>query len=89
MPSVTLNFDNAREAQQLFDYNPKNLRMVKEAFGVEVTARDGIRDSRQSRTPGRHATASSSSSRAETCGASEEKCVGWRGAAERACKKKK
>ena len=41
MPSVTLDFDNAREAQQLFDNNPKNLRMLKEAFGVEVTARDG------------------------------------------------
>ena len=41
MASVTLDFDNAREAQQLFDNNPKNLRLLNEAFGVNATARDG------------------------------------------------
>ena len=41
MANITLDFDNAREAQQLFDNNPRNLRLLKEAFDVEATARDG------------------------------------------------
>jgi phosphate starvation-inducible PhoH-like protein len=41
MASVTIDFDNAREAQQLFDNNPKNLRLLNEAFAVNATARDG------------------------------------------------
>lgn len=41
MPSLTLDFDNARQAQQLFDNDPKNLRHLTEAFGVHATARDG------------------------------------------------
>ncbi len=41
MPTLTLDFDNARQAQQLFDNDPRNLRHLTEAFGVQTTARDG------------------------------------------------
>ena len=41
MTSETLHFENARKAQQLFDNDSKNLRHLKEALGVDATARDG------------------------------------------------
>ena len=41
MTSQTLHFENARKAQQLFDNDSKNLRHLKEALGVDATARDG------------------------------------------------
>ena len=41
MPSVTLHFDSARQAQQLFNNETKNLRLLKDSLGVDVTARDG------------------------------------------------
>ena len=41
MPSVTLHFDSARQAQQLFNNDTKNLRLLKASFGVDATARDG------------------------------------------------
>ena len=41
MPSKTLNFDSARQAQQLFDNDPQNLKLLKEQLGVNATARDG------------------------------------------------
>lgn len=41
MPTKTLNFDSARQAQQLFDNNPHNLRLIEEQLGVHATARDG------------------------------------------------
>ena len=41
MPSITLHFDSARQAQQLFNNETKNLRRLKESLGVDATARDG------------------------------------------------
>ena len=41
MPSITLHFDSARQAQQLFNNDTKNLRLLKTALGVDATARDG------------------------------------------------
>ena len=41
MPSVTLHFDSARQAQQLFNNDTKNLRLLKASLGVDATARDG------------------------------------------------
>ena len=41
MPSITLHFDSARQAQQLFNNEPKNLRLLKESLSVDATARDG------------------------------------------------
>ncbi len=41
MASETLHFDNARQAQALFGNEHKNLRLIEEALGVRVTARDG------------------------------------------------
>ena len=41
MPSITLTFDSARQAQQLFDNNPQNLKLLKEQLEVNATARDG------------------------------------------------
>ncbi len=41
MPSITLTFDNARQAQQLFDNDPHNLKLLKEHLEVNATARDG------------------------------------------------
>ena len=41
MPTLTLDFDNARQAQQLFDNDPRNLRHLTEAFSVQASARDG------------------------------------------------
>ena len=41
MPSITLYFDSARQAQQLFNNETKNLHLLKESLGVDATARDG------------------------------------------------
>ena len=41
MPSITLHFDSARQAQQLFNNETKNLRLLKDSLGVDATARDG------------------------------------------------
>ena len=41
MPSITLHFDSARQAQQLFNNDTKNLRLLKTTLGVDATARDG------------------------------------------------
>ena len=41
MPSITLTFDSARQAQQLFDNDPQNLNLLKEQLEVNATARDG------------------------------------------------
>ena len=41
MPAITLQYDNAREVQQLFNNDPSNLRLVQDQIGVTITARDG------------------------------------------------
>ncbi|MFP6903449.1 MAG: PhoH family protein [Verrucomicrobiia bacterium] len=41
MPSITLTFDSARQAQQLFDNDPQNLKLLKEQLEVNATAREG------------------------------------------------
>ena len=41
MPSITLNFDSARQAQQLFDNDPHNLELLKNQLSVKATSRDG------------------------------------------------
>src|SRR5260221_5856399 len=37
----TLHFENARFAQQLFNHEPQNLRMLESELGVKATAREG------------------------------------------------
>ena len=41
MAAITLQFNNAREVQQLFDNDPSNLRLVQDQIGVTITAREG------------------------------------------------
>ena len=41
MPTVTLQYESARQAQQLFDNNPANLRLLQEELGIQATSRDG------------------------------------------------
>ncbi|MSU40329.1 MAG: PhoH family protein [Pedosphaera sp.] len=41
MPTVTLHYDNARQAQQLFDNDTNNLRLLQDELAVLATARDG------------------------------------------------
>ena len=41
MPTHTLHFETARQAQQLFNNEPKNLQAVEHELGVKVTCRDG------------------------------------------------
>ena len=41
MPTVTLQYESARQAQQLFDNNPANLRLLQEEFEIQATSRDG------------------------------------------------
>jgi phosphate starvation-inducible PhoH-like protein len=41
MASVTLHFDSARQAQQLFNNDIKNLRRLKDSLEVDATVRDG------------------------------------------------
>ena len=41
VPTETLHFENARVAQQLFNHEPRNLKLLKEQLGVKATAREG------------------------------------------------
>lgn len=41
MATQTLHFETARQAQQLFNNEPKNLQAVEQTLGVKVTCRDG------------------------------------------------
>src|SRR5882672_5455095 len=41
MASETLHFENARQAQQLFNNDPHNLQALEEQLEVKATARDG------------------------------------------------
>jgi phosphate starvation-inducible PhoH-like protein len=41
MPTETLHFENARFAQQLFNNDTANLRLMEEMLGVKATAREG------------------------------------------------
>jgi phosphate starvation-inducible PhoH-like protein len=41
MPTETLHFENARSAQQLFNNDTANLRLVEELLGVKATSREG------------------------------------------------
>jgi phosphate starvation-inducible PhoH-like protein len=41
MRTETLHFENARVAQQLFNNDPQNLRVLEENLGVKATAREG------------------------------------------------
>ena len=41
MPSITLQYESARQAQQLFDNNPANLRLLQEELEIQATSRDG------------------------------------------------
>ena len=40
MPTETLQFENARLAQQLFNNDPRNLQSLEEHLGVKAVARD-------------------------------------------------
>jgi phosphate starvation-inducible protein PhoH and related proteins len=37
----TLNFDNARAVQALYNNDPQNLKLMEDQFGVKITTRDG------------------------------------------------
>ncbi|MCS1408830.1 MAG: PhoH-like protein [Verrucomicrobia subdivision 3 bacterium] len=41
MPTQTLHFESARQAQQLFNNETRNLQAVEQELGVKVTCRDG------------------------------------------------
>ena len=41
MADLKLHYENARQAQQLFDNDPKNLRFLRDELKVIVTSRDG------------------------------------------------
>ena len=41
MATVTLQYESARQAQQLFDNNPANLRLLQEELEIKATSRDG------------------------------------------------
>ena len=41
MATLTLHFENARQAQQLFDNDPNNLRLLQAELEVQATSRDG------------------------------------------------
>ena len=41
MASETLHFENARQAQQLFNNDPRNLQALEEQLCVKATAREG------------------------------------------------
>ncbi len=40
MPSETLHFDNARQAQSLYVNEPRNLQLLEESLQLRITARD-------------------------------------------------
>jgi len=41
MPTLTLHYENARFAQQLFNHEPRNLQALETELGVKATAREG------------------------------------------------
>ena len=41
MPTLTLHYENARFAQQLFNHEPRNLASLATELGVTATAREG------------------------------------------------
>jgi len=41
MPTETLHYENARQAQQLFNHDAKNLKAIEDELGVKATAREG------------------------------------------------
>ncbi|HUB87186.1 MAG TPA: PhoH family protein [Verrucomicrobiae bacterium] len=41
MATETLHFENARAAQQLFNHEPQNLRLLESELGIKATAREG------------------------------------------------
>ncbi len=41
MPSITIQLDSAREAHELYNNDPSNLKLIQEQTGVKVTSRDG------------------------------------------------
>jgi phosphate starvation-inducible PhoH-like protein len=41
MPTLTLHYENARFAQQLFNHEPRNLASLEAELGVTATAREG------------------------------------------------
>ncbi|MEW6305369.1 MAG: PhoH family protein [Verrucomicrobiota bacterium] len=41
MAVATLHFDNPRQAQQLFNNEPKNLQVLEQELGVKATSREG------------------------------------------------
>jgi phosphate starvation-inducible PhoH-like protein len=41
MPTETLHYETARHAQQLFNNDPKNLKLMEEELGVKATSREG------------------------------------------------
>ena len=41
MATVTLQYESARQAQQLFDNHPANLRLLQEELEIQATSRDG------------------------------------------------
>jgi len=41
MATLTLHYENARQAQQLFDNDPNNLRLLQAELEVQATSRDG------------------------------------------------
>ena len=41
MATLTLHYENARQAQQLFDNDSNNLRLLQSELEVQVTSREG------------------------------------------------
>tara|TARA_B100000427_G_scaffold321815_1_gene322941 strand:- start:676 stop:1632 length:957 start_codon:yes stop_codon:yes gene_type:complete len=41
MPSITIQLDSAREAHELYNNDPSNLKLIQDQTGVKVTSRDG------------------------------------------------
>src|SRR5580692_11911600 len=41
MATETLHFENARQAQQLFNNDPRNLQALEQELGVKATSREG------------------------------------------------
>ena len=41
MPTETLHYESARQTQQLFNNDPRNLVMLEEQLGVKATSREG------------------------------------------------
>ncbi|HYE33367.1 MAG TPA: PhoH family protein [Methylomirabilota bacterium] len=41
MPTETLHFESARQTQQIFNNDPRNLQSLEDQFGVKATSREG------------------------------------------------